>query len=100
MGSERLVRQRVKLSGAGIPLNGGIEPLRIEGLEPRTKPRQLARGKLLDGFLDIFGGGHPDHIAVMQFAEKVSSHSYEPGLRPMRMHWRSMLRYFALSFLL
>jgi hypothetical protein len=34
------------------------ELLRVEGLEPRTKPRQLARGKLFDGFFDVFGGGH------------------------------------------
>ncbi len=71
MGGERLVRQGVKPSGADVLFNDGVELLRIEGLEPRAKPRQLARGKLLDGLLDIFGGGHPDNVAATQFAEKV-----------------------------
>jgi len=33
---------------------------RIEYLEPGAKPRKLARGKLLDGFFDVFGGGMAD----------------------------------------
>jgi len=40
------------------------------GLEPRAKPRQLARGKLLDGLLDVFGGGHVRYIALARRAEK------------------------------
>jgi hypothetical protein len=30
--------------------------------EPCAKTRELARGKLFDGFLDIFGGGHTENI--------------------------------------
>jgi hypothetical protein len=51
-------RMRIKLTGARVPLNGGVELLRVEGLEPRAKPRQLARGKLFEGFFDLFGRGH------------------------------------------
>ena len=57
------IRMRVKLAGADIPLNGGVESLRVEGLEPGAKPRKLARGKLFDGFLDVFGGGPVGGIA-------------------------------------
>jgi hypothetical protein len=58
-----LFRIRIKLAGADIPLNGGVELRRIEGLEPGAKPRQLAWGELFDGFFDIFGGGHVPNIA-------------------------------------
>ena len=58
MRCEGVVRMRIKLTGAGVPLNGGVELLRVECLEPRAKPRQLARGKLFDGFFDVFGSGH------------------------------------------
>jgi hypothetical protein len=30
---------RIKLAGADIPLNGGVELCRVESFEPRTKPR-------------------------------------------------------------
>jgi hypothetical protein len=56
--SKGFVRMCIKLAGARVPLNRGVELLRVEGLEPRTKPRQLARGELFDGFLDVFGSGH------------------------------------------
>jgi len=55
------IRMRIQLAGMGIPLDRGIELLRVEGLEPRAKPRQLARGKQRDGFLDVFGGGHVEN---------------------------------------
>jgi hypothetical protein len=55
---ESFFRMRIKLAGPRVPLNGGVELRRIEGLEPRAKSRQLARGKLFDGFFDVFGGGH------------------------------------------
>jgi hypothetical protein len=70
MGGESLVRQRIKLPGARVPLDGGIELLRVESLKPGTKPRKLARGELFDGFLDVFGGGHTEFIAVGQNGEK------------------------------
>ena len=57
------IRMRVKLAGADIPLNGGVESLCVKHLEPGAKPRKLARGKLFDGFLDVFGGGHVRDIA-------------------------------------
>ena len=49
---------------ADISLNRGIEPLRVESLKPSTKPRQLARRKLFDGFLDVFGGGRSGDITL------------------------------------
>ena len=55
--------ERVKLAGADIPLDGRVELLRVEDLEPGTKPRELARGELLNGFLDVFGSGHVGDIA-------------------------------------
>ena len=54
----------VRLSGACVPLNGGIELFGVEGFEPGAKPRQLARGKLFNGFFDVFGGGHAEDIAL------------------------------------
>jgi len=64
------LRMRIELAGTNVPLNGGIEPLRVEGLKPRAKPRQLARRKLFDGFFDVFGGGHVGDIAFVWGAEK------------------------------
>ena len=65
-----LFRMRIKLAGAAIPLNRGVELLRIEGLEPGAKTRQLAGGKLFDGFLDVFGRGHVGNIASAPVTEK------------------------------
>ncbi|SHH45113.1 hypothetical protein SAMN05443248_4850 [Bradyrhizobium erythrophlei] len=67
---ESLFGLRIKLSGARVPLNGSIELRRVEGLEPRTKPREFARRKLLDGLFDVFGGGHDRDIAFRRGAEK------------------------------
>jgi hypothetical protein len=57
------IRMRIKLAGACVPLNGGVELLSIEGFEPGAKPRKLVREELFDGFLDVFGGGHVQVIA-------------------------------------
>jgi hypothetical protein len=67
---ESLFGLRIKLAAARVPLNGSIELRRVEGLEPRTKPREFARRKLLDGFLDVFGGGHDRDIAFRRGAKK------------------------------
>ena len=58
MRGQRFICVRVKLASEGISLDCRVEPLRVERFKPGTKPRQLARRKLLDGLLDIFGGGH------------------------------------------
>ncbi len=58
MRGKSFIRMRIKLAGAGIPLNGGVELLRVEYLKPRTKPRKLAGGESFNGFLDVFGGRH------------------------------------------
>ena len=65
------IRVRIKLASSGVPLNGRVELLRVEDLEPRAKPRELARSKLFDGFLDVFGGGHVGDIALARGTEKV-----------------------------
>ena len=64
MRRERFFRMCIKLASARVPLNGSVELCGVEDFKPRTKPRQLARGKLFDGFLDVFGGGHVGNIAV------------------------------------
>jgi hypothetical protein len=53
-----LLRKRIELAGGAIPLNVGVELRRIEGFEPRAKPRQLAQGQAFERFLDVFSGGH------------------------------------------
>jgi len=53
-----LVGERIELASPRVTLDRGIELLRVERVEPGAKPRQLLRGKLFDGFLDVFGGGH------------------------------------------
>ena len=62
------LRVSIKPAGADIPLNGGVELLRVEDLEPGAKPPELARGELFNGFLDVFGGGHVDDIAFARAA--------------------------------
>ena len=68
--SKGFVRMCIKLAGARVPLNGSIELRRVEGLEPRTKPREFARAELFDGLFDVFGGGHDRDIAFGRGAEK------------------------------
>jgi hypothetical protein len=64
MRGESFFRMGAKLAGADVPLNRGVELRSVEGLEPGTKARQLARRKLFDGFLDIFGRGHVEYMAL------------------------------------
>jgi hypothetical protein len=65
-----LFRVCVKFAGARVALDGGVELLGIKGLEPGTKPRQLARGELINGLLDILGGSHGQNIAFTRETEK------------------------------
>ena len=60
---ERFFRMCIKLASARVPLHGSVELRGVEGFKPRAKPRQLARGELFDGFLDVFGGGPVGGIA-------------------------------------
>ena len=60
---KRFFRVRVELASVYVLLNLGVELCRVKGLEPHAKPRQLAWGKLFDGFLDVFGSGHLANIA-------------------------------------
>ena len=57
-------RKCIKLAGVGVTLDRGVELPGAEEFEPRAKPRQLARGKLLDGILDFFGGGHVGRYSI------------------------------------
>jgi hypothetical protein len=43
VGGKCFFSMRIKLAGADILLDCGIELLSVEGLEPRAKPSQLAR---------------------------------------------------------
>jgi len=47
------IRVYVKLAGLSIMRDGGIELPRVKRLEPRAKPRKLARGEQIDGFRDV-----------------------------------------------
>ena len=67
---ESFFSMRIKLAGPSVPFNSGVKLPCVEGLEPCTKPRQLARGKLFDGFLDVFGCGHASDIALVRCMEK------------------------------
>src|SRR5258708_24010776 len=58
-----LIRVRIKLAGMDVPLNCGVELRGVEGLEPGAKPRELARGELFNGFLDVFCSGHINYVA-------------------------------------
>jgi len=59
-----LVSVRVKLARLRVALDRGIELLRVESLEPGAKPRELSRGELFNGLLDVFSGGHVQDIAL------------------------------------
>jgi len=67
------VRKRIKLAGVCAPLDCGVELLRVENLVPGTKPRQLGRGKLRNGFFDVFGSRHPGGIALARDRKKGAS---------------------------
>jgi hypothetical protein len=89
MCGESLFRKRIKPAGARIPFNGTVEPLRVEVLEPRAKPRQLARGKLFDGLLDVLGGSHASDIALERLTEKGAEHG---ACEDRKMGWVEPLR--------
>ena len=74
MSGKGLFRMRVKFAGACIARDGGVELLGIKGFEPGTKARQLARGELFNGFLDILGGRHGQNIAFRLEIEKRLRH--------------------------
>src|SRR5829696_2862089 len=67
---ERFFGMGIQLAGADVPFDRGIELGHVEGFEPGAKARELARGKLFNGFLDVFGGGHSRNIAFVTAAEK------------------------------
>ena len=64
------IRARIELAGLGVALDRSVKLLRIERLEPSTKPRQLARVELFDGLFNVFGGGHDGDIALPREAQK------------------------------
>jgi len=66
MRGKRFFRRCIKLPGAGVTLDRRVELLGVEHLEPRAKPRKLARGKLFNGFLDFFSGGHIGNITFVR----------------------------------
>jgi uncharacterized protein (UPF0335 family) len=88
-----LFRVCVKFAGVRVSLDGGVELFGIKCLEPGAKPRQLARGELLNGFLDILGGSHGHNIAFTQETEKsAQGRSADPVGFPTRAlpgltHW-------------
>jgi hypothetical protein len=57
-------RKFIKLAATGVTLDRGVELLGVEYLEPRAKPRELARYKRFNGFLDVFSGGHLGNITL------------------------------------
>jgi hypothetical protein len=77
MRGKSFFRMHIKLACACVPLNSSVELRGVEGFKPRAKPRQLARGKLFDGFLDVFGGGHVKDIALGRDAEKGVERSHK-----------------------
>ena len=71
MFGESFVRVRIELAGAAVPLDGGVELPRVKCFELCPKTRELARGQLFDGFLDVFGCGHSENIAFGRGDAKV-----------------------------
>ncbi len=75
-------RERVKFAGARVSFDGGVELLGIKGLEPGTKPRQLAWGELPNGFSDILGGCHgAEHSIHMGSRKERAAADYAPLIR-------------------
>jgi hypothetical protein len=70
MRGKGLFRARIELAGVSVALDRSVKLLRIERLEPRAKPRQLARIELFDGFFNVFGGRHGEDIALPREAQK------------------------------
>jgi hypothetical protein len=65
---ESFIRMGIKPAGLHVALDRGVKLARVEGLEPCAKSRQLMRGKLFDGLLDVFGGGHAGDMAFARGA--------------------------------
>ena len=57
-------RMRIKFAGDGITLDCGVELLGVERFEPGAEPRQLARRKLFDSLLKVFGSGHGTQYSI------------------------------------
>jgi hypothetical protein len=68
--SKGFIRERLKLASLGVALDRSVKFPRIERLEPRAKPRQLARVKLFDSFLDVFGNRSRELIASSPFEKR------------------------------
>ena len=65
-----LIGECVELACLRVALDRGIELSRVESLEPGAKPRELSRGELFNGLLDVLGGGHAQDIALVEEARK------------------------------
>jgi hypothetical protein len=76
MGGKGLFGLRIKLAGLGIAFDGAIELLRFKGFKPCAKPCELARGKLFNGFFNVFGGSHVGNIAFACESEKGRLEAY------------------------
>jgi hypothetical protein len=74
----------VEFSGVHIVLNGGVEPIGVKHLEPRTETCQLPRLQLLDGFFDVFGARHIGNIASARRREKAWECRQNTWSRPAR----------------
>ncbi len=61
---------RIKLASLGVAFDRVVELRVVEGFKPRAKPRELARGKLFDGFFDVFGSSYVGDIAFASDAGK------------------------------
>jgi hypothetical protein len=77
---ERFFRMGIELAGADVPLDRGVELPGVEGLEPGAKPRQFARGKRIDGSLDVFGCDHIGNIAVAPVTGRATDPARCPAL--------------------
>lgn len=73
MRGKSFIRMRIEPASANIPLNGGVELFRVESFKPRAKPRQFARGELLDGLFYVFGGGHVLDIASVRSGARTTN---------------------------
>src|SRR5947209_2742621 len=66
MGLERLLSERIELSGAYVCFKLPIPRFGIEGSEPFPQPCQLFFRELLDLLLDLFHLAHGHSIAVLR----------------------------------
>jgi hypothetical protein len=82
MRGKGFIRARIELAGLSVALDRSVKLLRIERLEPSTKPRQLARVELFDGLFNVFGGGHVGDIALPREAQKGGTCRWVGGSAP------------------